>query len=57
LTWATREQHTVIGAFGGAALGQGANTGKFTAASVSGTSYVFGAEGEDMQGALQLPES
>jgi hypothetical protein len=46
--------NTVIGAFGGVALGQGANTGKFTAASVSGSSYVFGAEGEDTQGGLQV---
>ena len=46
--------YVVIGAFGGVALGQGANTGKFTAATVAGTSYVFGAEGEDMQGGLQV---
>jgi hypothetical protein len=46
--------YLVAGEFGGEALGQGANTGKFGAASVAGTSYVFGAEGEDVQGALQL---
>lgn len=44
----------VIGAFGGAALGQGANASKFTAASLAGPTYVFGAEGEDMQGTLQV---
>jgi hypothetical protein len=46
--------YVVIGAFGGVALGQGAHTGQFTATSVAGTSYVFGAEGEDTQGTLQL---
>jgi hypothetical protein len=46
--------YVVIGAMGGAALGQGASTGDFGAASVAGTSYVFGAEGEDQQGTLQI---
>jgi len=44
----------VVGVSGGLALGQGANTGKFTADSVVGTSYVFGAAGIDQQGTLQL---
>lgn len=42
------------GALGGTALGQGANTGKFTASSVAGASYVFGAQGSDEQGTLQM---
>ena len=42
------------GALGGTALGQGANTGQFTAASVAGTSYVFGAQGPDEKGTLQM---
>ena len=46
--------YVVMGPMEGVALGQGANTGKFTAASLVGTSYVFGAEGEDQQGSLQL---
>ena len=44
----------VPGEAGGVALAQAANTGKFDAASVAGASYVFGAEGEDRQGTLQL---
>ncbi len=41
---------------GGMALGQGVNTGTFTATSpnVAGTSYAFGASGEDANGVLQL---
>ena len=42
------------GVMGGTALGQGADTGKFTAASVTGSSYVFGAQGDDGRGTLQL---
>lgn len=42
------------GDLGGLALGQGANTGSFTTASVAGSSYVFAAEGRDQTGALQL---
>jgi hypothetical protein len=48
------DSFVVTGPMAGVALGQGANTGKFSAASVAGTSYVFGAEGEDQQGSLQL---
>jgi hypothetical protein len=41
---------------GGMALGQGINTGTFTSAGpdVAGTSYAFGASGEDANGVLQL---
>ena len=39
---------------GGTALGQGVNTGKFTAASITGSNYVFGAQGSDTHGTLQL---
>jgi len=42
------------GISGGTALGQGTSTGKFSSASVAGTSYVFAAQGEDQQGPLQL---
>jgi hypothetical protein len=42
------------GVMGGTALGQGANTGKFTAASVTGSTYVFAAQGTDVRGQLQL---
>jgi len=42
-----------LGALGGTALGQGANTGTFTSASVSGKSYVVGLTGSDAAGALQ----
>ena len=38
----------------GTALGQGANTGEFTAASVTGSTYVFAAQGTDVRGPLQL---
>jgi len=44
----------VLGVMGGSALTQGASTGTFSAASVAGASYVFGAQGEDTRGALQL---
>ena len=36
----------------GLALGQQGNTGQFSAASVSGQSYVFGAQGSDANGVL-----
>jgi hypothetical protein len=41
---------------GGMALGQGVNTGTFTSSGpfVAGTSYIFGASGEDANGVLQL---
>jgi hypothetical protein len=42
------------GVLGGTALGQGANTGGFSTASVAGSSYVFGGVGDDTQGPLQL---
>ncbi len=42
------------GISGGTALGQGASTGKFSPASVAGTSYVFAVQGEDMHGPLQI---
>jgi hypothetical protein len=42
------------GISGGTALGQGASTGKFSPASVAGTSYVFAVQGEDMRGPLQI---
>lgn len=48
------QSNVVIGAMGGVALGQGANTGTFSAASVVGTNYVLGAQGEDQEGTLQL---
>jgi hypothetical protein len=44
----------VPGIAGGAALAQSAATGGFTAANVAGTNYVFGAEGDDGQGTLQM---
>jgi hypothetical protein len=43
-----------MGVVGGTALSQGAATGKFTPASLAGTSYVFGAAGTDTHGLLQL---
>jgi hypothetical protein len=42
------------GVLGGLALGQGAGAGRFSTASVAGSSYVFGAQGDDAQGALQI---
>ena len=45
------------GVMGGTALGQGANTGKFTAASVTGTTYVFAAQGADVIDIGCLPET
>jgi hypothetical protein len=43
-----------LGVLGGTALGQGANTGHFSASSIAGSSYVFGAQGSDTHAALQL---
>jgi len=42
------------GVLGGSALGQGAATGKFTAASFAGSSFVFGGAGSDTHGLLQV---
>jgi hypothetical protein len=42
------------GVLGGTALGQGASTGHFSASSIAGSSYVFGAQGNDTHAALQL---
>ena len=42
------------GVLGGIALGQGNNTGQFSTASIAGSSYVFGAQGEDAGGLLQI---
>ena len=42
------------GVLGGLALGQGTNTGQFSANSIIGSSYVLGASGEDAAGNLQL---
>jgi len=42
------------GILSGLALGQQGNTGQFSAASVAGQSYVFGAQGSDANGVLQL---
>ncbi|MGO8796348.1 MAG: hypothetical protein ACLQLC_16120 [Candidatus Sulfotelmatobacter sp.] len=42
------------GVMGGTALSQGSNTGGFTANSISGSSYVFGAAGVDINGSLQI---
>lgn len=42
------------GVLGGLALGQGAGTGQFSMPAVAGSSYVFGAQGNDQQGSLQI---
>jgi hypothetical protein len=42
------------GVLGGTALGQGSNTGLFSVASIAGSSYVFGAQGNDAQGPFQV---
>lgn len=42
------------GTLGGTAVGQGSAARKFSAASVAGSSYVFGAAGSDVKGALQI---
>lgn len=49
-----QNSYVVPGEMGGVALAQGTSTGRFSTASVAGTSYVFGAEGTDQQGTLQL---
>ena len=43
-----------MGVLGGTALAQGALTGKFAGSSIAGATYVFGAEGEDPNGTLQM---
>jgi hypothetical protein len=43
-----------LGVMGGTALSQGTSTGTFSASSISGLTYVFGAEGEDSAGPLQV---
>jgi hypothetical protein len=40
-------QDTLGGDLGGTALGQGSNTGQFTQAAIGGSTYVFGAIGQD----------
>jgi len=45
---------TLDGILGGTALGQGSAAGTFTASSISGTSFVIGAAGSDVNGPLQL---
>jgi hypothetical protein len=42
------------GVLGGSALGQGSSTGQFSTAGLAGSSYVFGAQGDDAQGPLQI---
>jgi hypothetical protein len=42
------------GVLGGTAVGQGVSTGKFSDASIAGSSYVFGAQGDDTHGPLQI---
>jgi hypothetical protein len=42
------------GVLGGTALGQGTSTGQFAITSIAGSSYVFGAQGNDTHGTLQL---
>lgn len=49
-----QNSYVVSATAGGIAVSQGANTGQFSAAQVAGTSYVFGAEGEDGRGVLQV---
>lgn len=43
-----------LGVQGGLALGQGANTGKFSGGSLAKSSYVFGVSGEDAAGLLNV---
>ncbi|MFC5865480.1 hypothetical protein ACFPT7_24455 [Acidicapsa dinghuensis] len=50
----TDETNNFNGVLGGVALGQGASTGTFSAASIAGSSYVFGAQGSDARGPLQI---
>jgi hypothetical protein len=42
------------GVLGGTALGQGSSTAQFSAANMAGSSYVFGAQGDDAHGLLQI---
>ena len=42
------------GVLGGLALGQGADSGQFSTAAVAGSAFVFGAQGDDAQGSLQI---
>jgi len=42
------------GVMGGTALSQGTNTGTFNSSSLAGSSYVFGAAGQDLNGSLQV---
>ena len=50
----TNGNYSYQGVMGGTALGQGASTGHFSASSIAGSSYVFGAQGMDAQGTLQV---
>lgn len=43
-----------MGVMGGTAVAQGTSTGKFSSSSISGSTYVFGAAGEDANGTLQI---
>ena len=53
-TSGANEATSFQGVLGGTALGQGGNTGQFNTASIAGSSYVIGAQGEDGQGVLQI---
>jgi hypothetical protein len=50
----TNNSTSFQGVLGGTALGQGNSTGQFSATSIAGSSYVFGAQGDDAQGSLQI---
>jgi len=50
----TDDGNNFDGVLGGLALGQGNNTGQFSAASLADINYVFGAQGNDSQGSLQV---
>ena len=50
----TNNSTSFQGVLGGTALGQGNSTGQFNATSIAGSSYVFGAQGDDAQGSLQI---
>jgi hypothetical protein len=49
-----QNSYTVLGEMAGLALGQGTNTGKFSADLVAGSTFMFGASGGDQRGTLQL---
>ena len=51
---ANNSNYIYFGTSGGTALGQGSSTGQFSAASISGSSYVIAAQGEDSAGPLQI---